>query len=96
MTTGSKSRDLTRKKDPQQLLMLTKIRQLLKNEFAFDGYMNHGQEDLDMGKCVTVKVRIFKCVTRLMEKLCNKQCDYFLFFAIKNNIFFLNLTLHLQ
>lgn len=28
---------------------LTDIRRLLKNEFAFDGYMEDGKEDRDMG-----------------------------------------------
>lgn len=41
---------LKREKENSGNQTLTKIRQLLKNEFAFDGYMNQSQEDLDMGK----------------------------------------------
>ena len=50
---GSQSKDTPAKpsrKDASSNLTLTKIRQLLKDEFAFDGYMNQSQEDLDMGK----------------------------------------------
>lgn len=50
MSPGSRSREPTKKQHHQKLLMLTQIRQLLKNEFAFDGYMNHGQEDVEMGE----------------------------------------------
>ena len=50
MLVGAKVKDPSKKPHHHKLLMLTQIRQLLKNEFAYDGYMNHGQEDVEMGK----------------------------------------------
>lgn len=52
-TAGARKRSkevAVRLNDNRELLTLTNIRQLLKNEFAFDGYMTHGQEDVAMGK----------------------------------------------
>lgn len=53
--TGTTSKDAPPKpsrRDNQENQTLSKIRQLLKNEFAYDGYMNQSQEDLEIGEFV--------------------------------------------
>lgn len=34
--------------------MVSSLRQLLRNEFAFEGYMDQGEEDLEMGEFYTM------------------------------------------
>ena len=74
MSAGSRTKDTGKKPHHHKLLMLTQIRQLLKNEFAFDGYMNHGQEDVEMGEWFELIIMV--CSGFFCAEIWLKRVDY--------------------